>query len=981
MTDEEKKQIAKAYPRQVYGLLGTRATGLSQEEAQERLKRDGANVIEKAKKTPTYKIFLENFISPMAILLWVAGAIAIISCFIAETNNSSIGALHDPSMLYLGVAVWLVNIINGIFSFMQQFKAGKLTDALANMLPQNVRVLRDGKEMRIEAKDLVVGDIMILEEGDKISADGRILMADDLTVSQSALDGEATPVRKSLEPYTQDIESAVGIKNFVFAGTSVSTGSARVCVIATGMNTEFGKIAKLTQDIKPKKSPLQKDIDHATKIISIIALTVGAVIFFLGIIINGLQKDNFNQPSLYLTQFVFALGMIVAFIPEGLSPTVTLSLAKAVQRMAKEGSLIKSLTSVETLGSTTVICSDKTGTLTKNEMTVKSLYIPGQVLSVSGSGYAPKGEIHDASGKKLTGADNKSLKLLLIAGALCSDAKLVPPDENSANPHYTVLGDPTEACLGVVCEKGLISPGNQNNLTPRIRKLPFDSVRKMMTTIHQLEEPIQDCQRIAYTKGAPKEVLSKCTKIFDGDKVRDITDEDVKQAMNQNDAYARDGLRVLGMAMRLLPRDGSIPIALSDYTTDNIENNLVFLGLEAMQDPPRDEIKQAIDECHRAGIKIIMVTGDYELTALAIAKKIHIVTGPDPKVITGAKLATMSDDELKEVLKGEVIFARMAPDQKYRVVSNLQELGEIVAVTGDGVNDAPALKKADIGVAMGITGTDVAKDAADMIITDDNFASIVKAIKEGRTVYNNIKKFITYIFNSNIPEAIPFILPLLTYNVVPQPLTILEVLFIDLGTDLVPALGLGSEPPSDTVMDQKPRSRTAHLIDKHLLGKAGLYGIQTTILAMAAFFLYTLFMCHDLGIAFQFFPQDINNPEMNRIWMSSTAVVLTSIVLCQIGMAMNCKTEKESVFKVGLFKNKMIDIGIAVELVLIMLVIFVPGLNENVFQSYNITEWRIWLIMLTFPFIIFFVEELRKYFLRKKDLAKIDLSRREEQKL
>ena len=977
MTDEEKKQIAEAYPRQVYGLLNTKATGLSQSEADDRLHKSGPNVIEKGKKIPTYKIFLENFISPMAILLWVAGALAILSCFIAEETINSIGILRDPSMLYLGIAVWLVNIINGIFSFMQQYKAGKVTSALAKMLPQFVRVIRDGKENKIEAKDLVVGDIMILDEGDKISADGRILMCDDFTVSQSALDGEATPVRKTLEPY-KNIETIVGIKNFVFAGTSVSTGSARAVVYATGMNTEFGKIAKLTQDIKPKKSPLQKDIDHATKIITIIALTVGALVFILGLIINGLKNSSFGSPNLYLTQFVFALGMIVAFIPEGLSPTVTLSLAKAVQRMAKEGSLMKSLTAVETLGSTTVICSDKTGTLTKNEMTVKSLYLPRGVFTVSGNGYAPKGEIRDTSGKKITVVDDYGLKLLLTAGALCSDAKLVPPDEKSDKPHYTVLGDPTEACLGVAAEKGLLNPTNQLNLTPRIRKLPFDSVRKMMTTIHQLEEPINGCQRVSYTKGAPKEVLDRCTKIFVDGQVRDITSDDIKRAMKQNDAYARDGLRVLGMAMRYLPRDGSIPISLSDYTPENIERDLIFLGLEAMQDPPRDEIKQAIEECHRAGIKIIMVTGDYELTALAIAKKINIVTGADPQVITGSKLASMSDDELKEALKGEVIFARMAPDQKYRVVTNLQELGEIVAVTGDGVNDAPALKKADIGVAMGITGTDVAKDAADMIITDDNFASIVKAIKEGRTVYNNIKKFITYIFNSNVPEAIPFLLPLLTYNLVPQPLTILEVLFIDLGTDLVPALGLGAEAPSNAVMDQKPRSQSSHLIDKKLLGKAGLYGIQTTILSMAAFFLYTLFLSMNEGVPYHFYFQDPNNIANNHLWMSSTAVVLTSIIFCQIGMSMNCRTEKESVFKIGIFSNKTINIGIISELILIMFVIFLPWVNENVFQSYNITDYRIWLVMLTFPFIIFFIEELRKYFLRKKDTDKIKLKKKEE---
>ena len=655
--------------------------------------------------------------------------------------------------------------------------------------------------------------------------------------------------------------------------------------------------------------------------------------------------------------------MIVAFIPEGLSPTVTLSLAKAVQRIAKDGALIKSLTSVETLGSATVICSDKTGTLTKNEMTVKSLYLSTGVLTVTGNGYSPEGHIVDETGKEHTGQNDYALKRLLTIGGLCSDARLIPPEEGKENKHYTVLGDPTEACLGVAAEKGLVSPGNQLNLMPRIRELNFDSVRKMMSTIHQLDHTVDGAQRVSFTKGAPKEVLERCSYILDGEKVRPITEEDKKKAMDQNDRYARDGLRVLAMAYRLLKKDSDIPLALSAYTPEIIEKEMVFVGLEAMQDPPREGIREAIAQCHRAGIKVIMVTGDYGLTALAIAKKIGIVhSDKEIAVITGSELAKMTDDELKEKLKGEVLFARMAPEQKYRVVTCLQELGEIVAVTGDGVNDAPALKKADIGVAMGITGTDVAKDAADMILTDDNFASIVKAIMEGRTVYSNIKKFITYIFNSNVPEAIPFLLPTLTGNLVPQPLTIMEVLFVDLGTDLVPALGLGSELPNESVMDEKPRSKDSHLIDKRLLGKAGLYGITTSILAMAAYFLFVLFN-QTPGVPFHFFTSE-SNPEL---WMSSTAVVIVSIVFCQIGMGFNCRTDKESVFKLGLFSNKLLGIGQILEVVLVLAIVFIPWINAEIFQAYNITTWQIWPILISFPFLVFFLEEGRKYLMRRKE--------------
>mgnify|MGYP000913800755 CR=1 FL=1 len=977
MTDTEIAKIRAAYPRQVYGLLDTKAAGLSSSEAEKRLKEFGKNQIAKKKAKPTYLVFLSNFVSPMAILLWVAGAISVISAFIGTKTDDSIGPIVDPQTLYLGIAIWLVNIINGLFSFFQEFKAGKATDALAKMLPSYARVIRDGQEVRVKAENVVPGDIMVLAEGDKIPADGRVLICDDLAVTQASLTGEATPVRKNEMPLKEEPDSPVGAKNMVFSGTSVASGNARVAVMNTGMNAEFGKIASLTQNIKDKKSPLHGEIDHTTKIIAIIALAIGLAVLVLGITINGLtEEDGFSNPKLYLTQFIFALGMIVAFIPEGLSPTVTLSLAKAVQRMAKEGALIKSLDSVETLGSTTVICTDKTGTLTKNEMTVKSLYLPGRVLEVTGDGYAPTGEIKEKTGQRMTVQNDAGLKLLLTIGSLCSDAKLLPPEEGSKDRRYTVLGDPTEACLGVVARKGLLEPGNQLNLMPRIRELHFDSERKMMTTIHQLSAPLEGAQRIAYTKGSPKELLDKCSYIFDGLKKRKITKEDIAAAMAQTDRYANEGLRVLAMAYRLLPKGAGIPVALSDYTPANIETDMVFVGLEAMQDPPREEIKAAVNECHRAGIKIIMVTGDYGLTALAIGKKIGIVTSDDTKVITGLELQKMDDRQIREALKGEVIFARMAPEQKYRVVSTLQDLGETVAVTGDGVNDAPALKKADIGVAMGITGTDVAKDAADMILTDDNFASIVKAVKEGRAVFNNIKKFITYIFNSNVPEAIPFLLPLLTFNVVPQPLGIMEVLFIDLGTDMLPALGLGSERPMPNVMDQKPRGKDTHIIDRKLLLKAfGWYGVITTVFALGAFFLYNLFVSESLGIQYTLFDSStgstllgLSSSESKRIWESSTAVVLTSIVFCQMGMALNCRTNKDSLFKVGLFTNRTVWMGIMAEGLMIVAMPFVPFLNEEIFSAYGITVWQCWLLILAMPIAVVAIDEGRKAILRHKDM-------------
>ena len=955
--DERLAKIYKGTSRQTYLELETSAHGLSKDEAIARLEKYGPNVIAKKEKKNIFKEFFKNFISVMAILLWVAGTVSIISCFIAEENPSSIGILKDPGMLYLGIAIYLVNIINGVFSFIQQFKAGKSTEALSKMLPSYARVIRDGEEIQIESKDLVPGDVMVLQEGDKISADARILNCNDFTCNQSTLDGEATPARKQYEALKEDPESSIRIKNVVYAGTSVSTGTARCVVYATAMNTEFGKIASLTQEIDQRKSPLDKEIENMTKSIVTIAGSIGLVVFILGIIINGIAQ-GFNNPSLYLNQFVMALGMVVAFIPEGLSPMVSLSLAKAVQKLSKEGALVKSLNSAETLGSTSVICSDKTGTLTKNEMTVKYLYLANKEYSVTGEGYDVKGEILNEKGKKVTAMDNVDLKMLLMCGALCSNAKIVLDEDK----RFKVLGDPTEACLGVVSEKGLLNAQNQLRLTPRIRELTFDSTRKMMTTIHQLEEEIKGAQRISFTKGSPKEILDKCSYIFENGKIRKIEENDYKKAMEVNDSYAKNGLRVLGMAFRLLKKDSKLPLALSEYTSEIIEKEMVFLGLEAMQDPPREGVKEAIAECHKAGIKVIMITGDYSLTALAIAKRIGIVTEKEPRVVSGPELNSIDDETLKEYLKGEIIFARMAPDQKYRIVTLLQELGEIVAVTGDGVNDAPALKKADIGISMGITGTDVAKEAADMILTDDNFASIVKAIKEGRAIFDNFKRFITYIVNSNIPEFFPFIMPLVTLNTVPPLLTILQVLLIDIGTDMLPGLALGGEDPSPNVMDRPPRSPNEHIMNKKLFGKALYYGLITTALAFVAYFTFNGFYALDNNLPFTLYSQTTNE----SVWMMSTTVVLASIIFCQIGAVYNCRSNETSIFKIGLFSNKEVIVGIIVEVALLLLVVFVPFLNTEVFQTNALTDWKIWLVLLSFPFIVVAIEETRKYIIRRR---------------
>lgn len=609
---------------------------------------------------------------------------------------------------------------------------------------------------------------------------------------------------------------------------------------------------------------------------------------------------------------------------------------------------------METLGCTNVICSDKTGTLTQNEMTVNHLWTLRAKLDVTGEGYAPLGAIFD--GETQVGVQNsRDLELLLSGAALCSNARLIAPEAGSER--YTVLGDPTEACLGVVAQKGGIDLERLNDSYPRIMELPFDSRRKRMTTIHQLREPLFESNRLAFIKGSPKEVMELCEQCLDGTTWRKMEEADREAIMQANDAYAREGLRVLAVACRPLKRnDKSLPETIREYTPDTIECQLTFLGLVAMQDPPRREVKDAVALCRSAGIKIVMITGDYGLTAESIARKIGIIEAADARIISGTDLAKMDDGTLKEALQGEVVFARMAPEQKYRIVCALQEMGNIVAVTGDGVNDSPALKKADIGIAMGITGTDVAKEAADMILSDDNFATIVRAIEEGRSVYNNIRKFLRYIFDSNTSEAAASVAYLLSGGLIPLPLTIMQILTIDIGTDMVPALGLGAEASEASVMRRPPRSSKERLLNKNVMLIGFIwYGLLGTIFALGGYFLTNVLH----GWPFVPLAQ-----EGTTLYAQATTMMLAGVVFSQIGMVMNNRTDEESVIKRGLFTNRYINAGIVIEILILLVIMYVPFFH-GIFNTAPIGPVE-WLYLLCIPFIVFGVEELRKKWLRQR---------------
>lgn len=898
--------------------LHTTSTGLSQQEASTRLAKYGENTITREKQASQLLIFLKNFTSVMAILLWVSGFVAILS-----------------GTLELGIAIWLVNIINGIFSYWQEHEAQKATNSLMKMLPTYTQVYRDGKLQQVNATQIVPGDVFNLQAGNAVPVDARLIKATSVQVDQSALTGESVPESKKVAFDAGQGEFAES--NLVYAGTTVGAGTATAVAFATGMHTEFGRIAALTQQQKRSLSPLQLELNRLTKQISLIAISLG-VLFFVAAI--------FFVHYPVAQSFIFALGMIVAFIPEGLLPTVTLSLAQGVQRMAKKHALLKDLNSVETLGETTVICSDKTGTLTQNQMTVDHVWTPAHTYTVTGQGYVNNGEIQ-LNGQPIHYGSDPDLDLLIRLVAFNNDTE-VEPAKGKARPK--ILGTPTEASLVILAQKSGIDTNAYTQKFPRLKELPFDSDRKRMTTIHQ-----HDPQTLSIcTKGSLSDLLPHCDTIQENGKVRPLKQADKDAIDAANRKYAALGLRSIATAYREIPQAADKEKQLDGLTIETAETKLTFVGLAIMSDPPRPEIYAAIKKCHNASIKIIMVTGDSSLTAKSIAVKIGL-TSDKARVVTGTELDAMSKADLKQALAGEIIFARVAPEQKYKIVSTLQEMGEIVASTGDGVNDAPALKKADIGVAMGVTGTDVAKDAADMILTDDNFASIVAAIEEGRTVYSNIQKFLIYILNSNLPEAVPSALFLFSRGAIPLPLTVMQILTVDLGTDMMPALGLGSEKAEPGIMDKPPRARNAHLMSRTVLWKAfAWYGLIASIISSGAYF----FVNHLDG-----WPTH-GLATSGSTYVMATTMTLAAIIFCQIAAAMNCRTENASVFKVGLFANRLVWFGIIFEIFLLALLSYTPFLQELFHTGpLALTDW---IFLAIIPIPLFLIEEGRKWLNRRR---------------
>jgi Ca2+-transporting ATPase len=912
---------------EVYTSLETCTDGLTDSEVEERRSLYGSNQLSEPPKEPVWRKLVGILAHPMALLLWLAGAIAI--------------WLNE---LTLGIIIWIVVVVNAAFSFWREYRAEQATAALQHLLPSYARVVRKGEETRISASEMVAGDILVLAEGDNIPADARVVEEYGLRVNNAVLTGEAVPARKTADASLREEISEVERPNLVFAGTSVVSGTGRAVVYATGMLTQFGRIVRLTQAVREEPSQLQQEMSRLTRIISLIALGLGAVVFTVGITD---VKMGINEA------FILALGIIVATIPEGLPATVTLSLAAAVQRLAQKGVLVKKLSILETLEHISVICTDKSGTLTQNQMTVRQLWVSGKPLVITGTGYEPEGEFVPKPGSE---AAEKDLRALLTASMMCNNSRLNAP--STEHPQWTVLGDQTEAALRVLAMKGGLDQEAMNKSLPRIHEIPFDARRKRMSTIHLVSQQdgdfteIQRGHQIAFIKGAPREVLQLCTFFRLHGEVIPLDDQWRGRIISANDDYARNALRVLALAYHELPPQ------VGSYSTERVETNLIFLGLTAMMDPPRPEVTEAVNTCRKAGVRMVMITGDYGLTAESLARRIGLLNTANPLILTGAELEQLNDFEIQRILEREVIFARMAPEHKLRLVAAFQARGDVVAVTGDGVNDAPALRKADVGVSMGLVGTDVAKEAADVILTNDNFSTIARAIEEGRTVYDNLRKFTTYIFSSNVPEILPFILTaLLTPQVLPLALGVKQILAIDLGTDLFPALALGSEKPEPDVMQRPPRPKLQPLVDGRLLRRSFLWlGMLEAALCFAAF----LFINNVLDISYlQSLHQIVFSkiPHSEQINLAIT-VYYAGVVMAQVGNAFACRTDRNRGRYLGWLSNPTLIRGVLIDLVILLGLIYIEPLAD-LFGNEPIPV-VLWSGLVFFPVIIYGMDWIYK---------------------
>ncbi len=847
--------------------------GLSDKEAVKKLKEHGPNTLAEAKRISPLKIFLQQFSDFMVMILLAATAI---SALMGEMTEA--------------VTIVAIVLLNAILGFVQEYRTEKTMEALKGLAAPTAKVVRSGRSVVIPAEQIVPGDLIILETGDRVPADASLLESSSLQVDESLLTGESVPVEKSVSRSGRKLFDAMQKSTSVFMGTVVTGGRAKAIVFATGMNTEMGNIAGLIQDIEEEQTPLQRKLDHLGKHIVAGCLIICAVVAITGVLRGEKLFD----------MLLAGISLAVAAVPEGLPAIVTIALALGVQRMLKRNALIRKLPAVETLGCASIICSDKTGTLTENRMTVRKLYAGGRYVEVKAG---RSGAFNDPAGR-IDPLKQNILKLVLEIGALCNNAVLTRTKKTDDS--WEAGGDPTETALLVVAAKAGLTPEKLEASYFRIDELPFDSDRKCMSVVcdnHQGETYV-------FTKGAPDMVINVCSKIYTARGIVDFTPAMKAEIIWANDSMAGEALRVLGMAYKKL--------GARSYRHGDVEKELVFAGLAGMIDPPRKEALDAVRKCKMAGIKPVMITGDHKLTATAIAKELDIFTKGE-KVLTGTELDEMDEAKLEKVADNVSVYARVSPKHKLMIVRVLKRLGHVVAMTGDGVNDAPAVKEADIGVSMGLTGTDVTKEASAMVLMDDNFATIVAAIEEGRVIYNNIRKFIRYMLACNIGEVLTMFLGMLMG--LPIPLLPIQILWVNLVTDGLPAVALGFDPPGRDVMMQSPRSSRENIFSHGLLRLILFRGVLIGLTTLAVF------------ISMLYFSGSVE---------SARTGAFVTLVLTQLIHVFECKSEKKSIFEIPVFNNMYMIWAVLCSLAMILGVLYIPFL-QGVFETVPPTmyEWFI----------------------------------------
>lgn len=845
--------------------LETSKDGLSTEVATKRLDEFGRNELKKEEKKPFIQKLKDQLLDPMIIILLVA---AVISAAVGESRDT--------------IIIIAIVVVNAFLSINQEGKAEEAIAALQKMSSPKAKILRDGDDIEIDSAEIVPGDIVILETGDIVPADLRLISSSNLHIDESSLTGESVPVEKDSKAHYDGKMEIGDRENMAYSSTIVTYGRGMGVVVETGHGTEIGKIATSLSTVDDEQTPLQKKLAKLSKTLGILVIVICVVVMAVGVLFK-------NDP---LEMFMTSISLAVAAVPEGLPAIVTIVLSIGMSKMAARHAIVKKLLAVETLGTTTVICSDKTGTLTQNEMTVTKAFTDGKVFEVSGTGYSPKGDV-TLDGEKVTVEDVENLEVLSSIAALTNDAKLkISADE------ATITGDPTEGALLTFAEKSGKSIDEINTKIERIEEIPFDSDRKMMTTFH--DKFIKD-KVVSFTKGAPDIIISKCNKILIDGEIKDFTDKERELALSKNTEFAREALRCLAYAFRVHDK---MP---GEISSENIENEMVFVGLTGMIDPARPEVKAAIYECRTAGIKPIMITGDYLETGLAIAKELGIAESDD-EAIMGRELNEMSPEEIREIVKHKTVFTRVSPENKVQIVTALKENGHITAMTGDGVNDAPAIKKADIGIAMGITGTDVAKSTAEVILTDDNFATIVNAVEEGRIIYSNIKKFVAYLLSCNLGEV--FIVLVAILLDLPVPLIPIQLLWLNLVTDSFPALALGVEQGEADIMNEPPRDPDEAIIDKEIRLTVIIQSVAITVATLLAYFVGLKWYGVDAGVN------------------HARTMAFSTLIICEILRAYSSRSIDKTVFELGVFSNKKLVVATLVSFLLMLVVIYVPFLNE-----------------------------------------------------